>query len=686
MKKDKRLVQIVNHQELDEYVFMFSTVIPNRDAVYVSTPITSGLRFVSWFDSNGGNIKRQFGRESIEYEREHKKHVIIPNVEEGKKIVDRTRKNSNSFVIDPTQLEHTGWSQEEYRYLWGRVVELYVREIIMVNGWEYSSGCSYEFLTAVGNNIPVLNENNEPISIKQGFDCLGTAINWYNKHDVDTDLLKDVYTQLGTLYGLSSIESNNTISLSSEDLVDVDLGDNVKDTVLNSLAVDGNIAQFISFSSGEANIRYIRVRDIESDCHFDSVGDAITNLCLKSLAGTVNVRSFDPIKREKSGNFHYGCDNKQAANLVKKNAKTGFYSIVNETIDVNDGGVSGVVLGDLMEFAPEQTPRCVEDPRVCSLNRRLGMQILSTIYGFRPAVNYPSDIRVEFSIHPQRRGIRNNHTIIWELKRFDKLPVVNFEHLWPNLFSEFLGDKLYGLIVADAVGLPVPQTKVITRKVGVFSFGQITPSHERWIRTCPARPAPGLYPTYKGWKDPFEMLKNVESELPDMIKNNPIMSVLDQANIEGKYSGVADWNATDNKSIIEGVAGHGDLFMLGQISPQKLPNSVRKDVEAIHEKAVTKLGSVRIEWVHDGRLVWIVQLQRSSYKGTNDIIVNGHPSNFIRFETKDKRIEDLYEIVKDAKKSDSGIILVGNIGILSHFGDLLRKESVPSRLERLTNS
>ena len=43
-------------------------------------------------------------------------------------------------------------------------------------------------------------------------------------------------------------------------------------------------------------------------------------------------------------------------------AADGYFTIVNETVDTADGGVSGVVLGDIMEFAPLDTPRGVEKP------------------------------------------------------------------------------------------------------------------------------------------------------------------------------------------------------------------------------------------------------------------------------------------------------------------------------------
>ena len=80
-------------------------------------------------------------------------------------------------------------------------------------------------------------------------------------------------------------------------------------------------------------------------------------------------------------------------NLIETNCKNNKYSIVNETIDVNDGGVSGVVFGNIVEFAPNDTPKCVEKPDVCFLGKDMGFSILKTVYGFLPELNFDDECR-----------------------------------------------------------------------------------------------------------------------------------------------------------------------------------------------------------------------------------------------------------------------------------------------------
>ena len=56
--------------------------------------------------------------------------------------------------------------------------------------------------------------------------------------------------------------------------------------------------------------------------------------------------------------------------------------IVNESVDVNDGGVSGVSQGGLCEFAPGKTPRCVEEEEeVAALPVDLALSVFQRVYG-----------------------------------------------------------------------------------------------------------------------------------------------------------------------------------------------------------------------------------------------------------------------------------------------------------------
>ena len=98
---------------------------------------------------------------------------------------------------------------------------------------------------------------------------------------------------------------------------------------------------------------------------------------------------------------------------------------MNETIDVKDGGVSGVVIrgntDGIIEFAPEDIPRCVElksileKGAVASLPAGIGSDMLGKAYWFNPELLRDANTRTEFSIHPWKRGFLGGHTIYWQV-------------------------------------------------------------------------------------------------------------------------------------------------------------------------------------------------------------------------------------------------------------------------------
>ena len=446
-----------------------------------------------------------------------------------------------------------------------------------------------------------------------------------------------------------------------------------KDQSLDALAREWNVAQFVSFApspSGQLVQTFSRLQGYAPNHVFPSLREAISQLFLRSSEGTINLRSFTP-DNPRSREFLYAIhDIGTAVSEATRLAAQGLFVIANETVDVNDGGVSGVLHGDIIEFAPGDTPRCVEKPGVASLPRSWGLEILAKVYGFAPEMGDGVDGRLEFSVHPKPRGWKRGHTLVWEYEQITALhqsPTIS----WPNRFSRHLGDKAFGLLVANQIGLPVPRTIVFGRHVAPFSFGLKTGSYEVWIRTCPYEPDPGRFTTRKGWTDPFDLLANEDPS------GTAIASVLCQAAVPAKFSG-ATIVTIDGALTIEGRAGEGDALMLGKQMPETLPHKVLDDVSAAHERLDSSLGPVRFEWVHDGERVWIVQLHSGATQSSATTLVPGSPEYWFEFEIENG-IDALRRCLSQLPR-DTGLTLVGCMGLTSHLADLVRKSKRPAKI------
>ncbi|HSR68974.1 MAG TPA: hypothetical protein VLU25_13635 [Acidobacteriota bacterium] len=444
-----------------------------------------------------------------------------------------------------------------------------------------------------------------------------------------------------------------------------------KDTLLDELARRGNVAQFVSFAP-DLSQRHVWVCGREPNRRFRSTERAVKRLLRSSHEEAVNIRSFTPEGRTGRECLSGQKRPDEIVQHLRRLGAEGLHAIVNESIDTRDGGVCGVVCGSVLEFAPDQAPPSLSRPQAASLPRVLGSRLLQAVYGFFPALPERRDLRVEFSLHPLRRGFRRDHTVVWEIEvGGEEAGQAAIE--WPNRFSRLVGDKAYGLLLAHLIGLDVPRTIVIPRRLAPFTFGRNTGFHETWLRTCPREQVPGRFSTHHGWMDPFKLIRREDPE------DRWLSSMISQQGVLARYSG-ALIAQNDAQPLIEGVSGEGTDFMKGKSPPERLPRMVRETLLGAYRKAASLLGPVRFEWVHDGAAAWIVQMHCGATDSLGHTIFPGRPSKEHRFQVH-KGLEELRRLIARLEGGDEGIVLEGAVGVTSHFGDLLRRSGIPSRIE-----
>ncbi len=651
-------------------------LLNGNEITYVSTPINTGNKFISWYNSVGKTIVEN----SKEYDEEKYRNVIEPNIRDAKEQIKKLRKITNKIIIDPTTFEDKTlkWSQNDFYNFGANVIRELVNEVIFLDGWEYSIGCCYELLAAVEKQINIYSQDLNRLTIDECMKKLNSSVNIYLSNSLKQGIkIKEILEKV-EYYNKNTF--NNFIQDSEKE--------QMKDEKLDYLITNkvANIAQFISFEPNlNLKTRFIHINNFENNNELSS-RKIIEKLILSAPSKAVNIRSFS--RKTMKGNkliFNKGInDIDEILNIIKENSLDNKFSIVNENIDINDCGVSGVVLGDVIEFSPEDTPKCVEKEGVCSLPKEIGFKILKNIYGFSPDINFTPNYRVEFSIHPNRQGVKKEHTIIWEYEYYKK---VDYQRKisWPNNFSRFIGDKAFGLLIADALNIRVPRSTVISRKVAPFSLGIDTGLKEKWIRTCPVKKEPGKFYTGSSWIDPFELMVTEEAKGSNRIN---IASIISQAAVDAIYSGASFIRKNEKNDLIEGVSGRGDKFMVGEESKIDLPQKVIDEVKILNNQLRNYhniLGDVSIEWVYDGINTWLVQLNQ--LKNTNqynnlkgNVIVDGNPVYYEKLFVKDG-LDALRSKINFVKDKNIGIELIGNIGVTSHFGDLLRLSNIPSVLK-----
>ena len=182
------------HAELiDTILKTYGTVVDGRTAVYVSAPITTGLRFAEW---RSGLVQDDVRHSSLKAQ--HRERVVIPNIAAAREVVRRVRRTfSETVVIDPTALpDLPGWGQSEYRELWRHVVERFAKIVVFVDGWQFSEGCCYEYWVAHSSGATTLDSKSAPLPPGQALELIRAAIESQRVAGIETTFLADIRDKL----------------------------------------------------------------------------------------------------------------------------------------------------------------------------------------------------------------------------------------------------------------------------------------------------------------------------------------------------------------------------------------------------------------------------------------------------------------------------------------------------------
>jgi len=200
------------------------------DIAYASMPITSGKLFYGVLEKY--NVKNQSELLAVNKDALYLE-IIKPNIESGIEFARELEARLEIPVLAPSVFEakKQRWSQDEYMFLWYRVIEEMASEMHMMDGWEYSNGGTKEFYTATlmafgrhhpflyggperfvvrylpeekrsqkqlnqMRNIKTYSQSGEEIRLEEGVDLISSAIFDLEKRGFKSDPLVDILLEL----------------------------------------------------------------------------------------------------------------------------------------------------------------------------------------------------------------------------------------------------------------------------------------------------------------------------------------------------------------------------------------------------------------------------------------------------------------------------------------------------------
>lgn len=173
---EAKLVEASNElaDALDSFAGCFG--LERNKVAYVSTPITTGKRYYDWLQAYRPHADSDF-------DRDHAGAVIAVNQESARALVERSRRQLDKVVIDPTPLEAPHWTQLQFHAFWTRLITDYAGTVVFNKGWEYSTGCCYEFAAAVNVHAKLLDDTLSPLAAKDALTLTKRAIERLRKQN-----------------------------------------------------------------------------------------------------------------------------------------------------------------------------------------------------------------------------------------------------------------------------------------------------------------------------------------------------------------------------------------------------------------------------------------------------------------------------------------------------------------------
>ena len=303
---------------------------------------------MDWYQRKGHALSVN----SDAYLRSLREEVVQPNNRDIQETAASLRRQTHEPVLEPATLHIKDWKQADYLSLWDRVIEQFAGRLVTMPGWEFSAGCAHEVLQAIKSGLPIETVDGVRVSPSLAASMLRAASEEVAKLEVPIPNLASIACQVDR-----RIEKNSPV-----------FGEafghpgNRKDVSLDRLAEVINVAQFISYSPStlsknrELKQEFSRILGFNPNENFGGIREGIRALLERSSNKTINLRSFTP-ENPHSREFIYGIGTvDDAVAAARRLSSEGLFVIANETIDIHDGGVSGVLMGDVIEFTPDDTP------------------------------------------------------------------------------------------------------------------------------------------------------------------------------------------------------------------------------------------------------------------------------------------------------------------------------------------
>jgi hypothetical protein len=200
--EQQQLTRQFSRKYAEEVEMAFSgidCVLNGEKAIYASSELTTGRRVHS--------VLREIGaRQSSELrprlgELEYQTRIWDPNVEAAMAFARQLHHSlgGNQLVITPAPFMAPGWNQQEYLAFWELLLRSRIKGVYFNEGWEYSNGCTFEFMVAADHGLPTFDAAGIPLALRDATAQVSEAVKVLQSDRLDADVLARTLNQMRDL-------------------------------------------------------------------------------------------------------------------------------------------------------------------------------------------------------------------------------------------------------------------------------------------------------------------------------------------------------------------------------------------------------------------------------------------------------------------------------------------------------
>ena len=175
------ICEFQNRKVIDEIkmsMTAFNCVLPDDAGIYCSSDITTGkwlyYEILKKHDVDSEeNLIAKIGEEAF---KDLRKPFLDANILRGNEFASRLRERGLINVVTPGPFFARGFEQQHYLYLWEWIIIKKIYEVRFNSGWEYSNGCTFEYLIAARKKIPRLDYEGNALNLESAIEKVEFAI------------------------------------------------------------------------------------------------------------------------------------------------------------------------------------------------------------------------------------------------------------------------------------------------------------------------------------------------------------------------------------------------------------------------------------------------------------------------------------------------------------------------------